>query len=74
MQLKTLCLSMDHMVAGVHGCCKNKNFYFPNEVEYKPPPARCELGNLKEKNLVQWDAKGYEFWTLFQHDEVASTS
>ena len=46
----------------------------PNEVEDKPPPARCELGNLKEKNLVQRDAKSYEFRTLLQHDEVSSTS
>ena len=46
----------------------------PNEVEDKPLPARCEIGNLKEKHLVQRDAKSYEFWTLLQHDEVASTS
>ena len=51
----------------------NSLFEFPNEVEDKPPLARCELGNLKEKNLVQRDVKSYEFWTLLQHDEVAST-
>ena len=43
-------------------------------MEDKPPPARCELGNLKEKNLVQRDEKSYEFWTLLKYDEVASTS
>ena len=43
-------------------------------MEDKPPLVRCELGNLKEKNLVQRDAHGSEFWTLLQHDEVASTS
>ena len=43
-------------------------------MEDKTPPARCELGNLKVKNLVQRDAKSYEFWTLLQHDEVTSTS
>ena len=52
----------------------NSSFEFPNEVEDKPPLVRCELGNLKEKNLVQRDAHGSEFWTLLQHDEVASTS
>ena len=52
----------------------NSLFEFPNEVEDKPPPARCELGNLKKKNMVQRDAHSLEFWTLLQHDEVSSTS
>ena len=51
----------------------NSSFEFPNEVEDNPPPDRCELGNLKEKNMVQRDAHSFEFWTLLQHDEVVST-
>ena len=35
----------------------NSLFEFPNEVEDKPPLARCELGNLKDKNLVQREPK-----------------
>ena len=52
----------------------NLSFEFPNEVEYKPPLVRCELGNMKEKNMVQRDAHSSEFSTLLQNDEVASTS
>ena len=33
----------------------------PKEVEYKPPPAECELGNLKEKNMMQRDGYGSKF-------------
>ena len=43
-------------------------------MEDKPPPARCKLGNLKKKNRVQGDAHSSKFWTLLQHDEVATTS
>ena len=43
-------------------------------MEDKPPPARCELGNLKEKILVQREVHSSEFWTLLQHDEVVATS
>ena len=43
---------------------------FPKEVEDKLPPAGCELGNLKEKNLMQRDGHNSKFWTLLQHDEA----
>ena len=36
----------------------------PNSVEEKPPPNVCELGNMKEKNLVQRDAHHSDFCTL----------
>ena len=35
-----------------------------NEVEDKPPPAGCELGKLKEKNLMQRDEHNSCRWTL----------
>ena len=43
-------------------------------MEDKPPLAGCEIGNLKEENMVQRDAHSSDFWTLLQHDEVAYTS
>ena len=33
----------------------NSSYELPNEVEDKPPLARCELGKLKEKDLMQRD-------------------
>ena len=50
------------------------SFDLPNEVEDKPPPFGCELGNLKKKNMMQRDDHCSDFWTLLQHDEVAATS
>ena len=49
------------------------SYEIPNEVEDKPPPARCELGKLREKNLVQREEHISEYWTLLQHDEVEIT-
>ena len=43
---------------------------FPKEVEDKPPPIGCELGNLKEKNMMQRDGHSSEFWNILQHDEA----
>ena len=48
----------------------NSSFELRNEVEGKPPPARYELGNLKEKNLMQREGHSSECWTLLQHDEA----
>ena len=48
----------------------NPSFEFPNEVESKHPPSGCELGNLKEKNLMQREGHSSECWTLLQHDEA----
>ena len=39
-------------------------------MEDKPPLARCELGNLKEKNLMQREGYSSKCWTLLQHDEA----
>ena len=36
-------------------------FELPKEVEDKPPLVECELGNLKEKNLMQTDGYSSEF-------------
>ena len=33
----------------------NTSFELPNQVEEKPPPVGCELGKLKEKNMMQRD-------------------
>ena len=43
-------------------------------MEDKPPLAGCELGNLKNKNLMQRDEHSSYFWTLLQNDEVTTTS
>ena len=48
----------------------NSSFELCNEVEGKPPPARYELGNLKEKNLMQREGHNSECWTLLQYDEA----
>ena len=46
-----------------------KSLYeLPNEVEDKPPLARCELGKSKKKNLMQRDEHSSYCWTLLQHD------
>ena len=49
------------------------SFEIPNEVEDKPPPAGCELGNMKENNLMQREEHSYEFCTLWKQDEVETT-
>ena len=60
---------------GEHRSDMKSLFEIPNEVEYKPPPAGCELGNLKGiKNMMQRDAHCPDFCTLLQHDEVVDTS
>ena len=41
----------------------------PKEVEDKPPQGGCELGNLKEKNVMQRDRYSSELLSLLQHDE-----
>ena len=41
----------------------------PNEVEYTPPPAVCEVENSKETNMMQSDAHSSDFCTYWQHDE-----
>ena len=43
-------------------------------MEDKPPPAGCERGKLKEKNMMQKDEHDSYFFTLFQQDEFAATS
>ena len=48
----------------------NSSSELPKEVEDKPPPAGCELGNLKEKNMMQREGHSSECWTLLQHDEA----
>ena len=45
----------------------------PNEVEYKPPPAVCEVENLKETNMMQSDAHNSDFCTYQQHAEDEMT-
>ena len=50
----------------------NSSFEFHNEVEGKPPPARCELGNLKEKNMMQRDENKSDFCTLLQQRDEKS--
>ena len=49
------------------------SFEFPHEVEDKPPPAGCELGNMKENNLMQREEHSSYFCTLWKQDEVAAT-
>ena len=39
-------------------------------MEGKPPPTRCELGKLKEKNMMQREGHSSKCWTLLQHDEA----
>ena len=39
-------------------------------MEGKAPPAGCELGNLREKNLMQREGHSSKCWTLLQHDEA----
>ena len=41
----------------------------PNEVEDKPPSARCKLENSKEKNMMQRDAHSSYFGTPLHDDE-----
>ena len=41
------------------------SFELPHEVEYKPPSARCELGNLKENNLMQREEHSSYFCTIW---------
>ena len=52
---------------------RKSSFELSNEVEDKLPPTGCELGKLKEKNLMQRDEHISEFGTPFQHDEEKIT-
>ena len=42
------------------------SFELPNEVEDKPPPSGCELGNLKEKHMMQREEHNLDFCTLWK--------
>ena len=48
----------------------NSSFELHNEVEGKPPSARCELGNLRDENMMQREGHSSECCTLLQHDEA----
>ena len=57
--------------------CKSdlkSSFELPTEVVDNPPPTGCELGNMKEENLMKREEHSSEFCTLLQQDEVAATS
>ena len=43
-------------------------------MEDKLPPAGCELGKLKERNMMQRDEHRSEFWIPLEHDEDEMTS
>ena len=51
----------------------NSSVELPDEVEDKPPLAVCELGNMKEKNLMQRDVHRSYFSTLLQNGKVTAT-